>query len=60
MPSREQLLHLLAEAAELEHNLLCCYLYAAFSLKRHICEDITEAELEAIRRWREAIMSVAI
>ena len=22
-----------AEAAEIEHNLMCCYLYAAFSLK---------------------------
>ncbi|MGI4959524.1 MAG: ferritin-like domain-containing protein [Janthinobacterium lividum] len=32
--SREQLLHLLAEAAEIEHTLMCSYLYAAFSLKR--------------------------
>jgi hypothetical protein len=32
--SREQLIHLLTEAAEVEHNLLCSYLYAAFSLKR--------------------------
>ena len=32
-PSREQLLHSLYEAAELEHNLMCTYLYAAFSLK---------------------------
>ena len=31
--SREHLLHMLAEASELEHNLLCSYLYAAFSLK---------------------------
>jgi hypothetical protein len=30
---REQLFHLLAEAAEIEHTLMCCYLYAAFSLK---------------------------
>jgi CDGSH-type Zn-finger protein len=33
-PSREQLLYWLHEAAEIEHNLMCCYLYAAFSLKR--------------------------
>ena len=32
--TREQLLHLLAEAAEIEHTLMCSYLYAAFSLKR--------------------------
>ena len=31
--SREQLLHTLYEAAELEHNLMCTYLYAAWSLK---------------------------
>ena len=33
-PSREQLLYWLHEAAEIEHHLMCCYLYAAFSLKR--------------------------
>jgi hypothetical protein len=31
--SREELIYLLAEAAEIEHNLMCCYLFAAFSLK---------------------------
>ncbi len=31
--SREQLFHLLAEASEIEHTLMCSYLYAAFSLK---------------------------
>jgi len=34
MSSREQLAHLLAEAAKLQHNLLCCYLYAAFTQKK--------------------------
>ena len=33
MSSRENLRHLLAEASALEHNILCCYLYAVFSLK---------------------------
>ena len=32
--SREALVHQLYEAAELEHNLMCTYLYAAFSLRR--------------------------
>ena len=27
--SREQLFYTLTEAAEIEHNLMCCYLYAA-------------------------------
>ena len=33
LASRETILHALYEAAELEHNLMCTYLYAAFSLK---------------------------
>jgi hypothetical protein len=33
MALRDRLVHLLTEAAEIEHNLLCSYLYAAFSLK---------------------------
>ena len=31
-PTREQLFYALYEAAELEHKLMCTYLYAAFSL----------------------------
>jgi hypothetical protein len=30
---REILINALYEASELEHNLMCTYLYAAFSLK---------------------------
>ena len=30
--SRDHLAELLAEAAEIEHGLMCCYLYAGFSL----------------------------
>jgi hypothetical protein len=58
--SREQLLHLLAEAAEVEHTLMCSYLYAAFSLKRAGEAGLTEAEGQAVERWREAIMDVAV
>ncbi len=58
--SREHLLHLLAEAAELEHNLLCSYLYAAFGLKQGLDEGVEPHELEAIGRWRGAIMGVCI
>ena len=57
--AREQLLHLLAEAAELEHNLLCSYLYAAFSLKRSTDEGVTTEELAAIGEWRKLILAVA-
>ncbi len=58
--SREQLLHLLAEASEIEHTLMCSYLYAAFSLKRAGEAGLSAAEGSAVERWRKAIMSVAI
>lgn len=58
--SRERLLHLLAEAAEFEHNLLCCYLYAAFSLKARDASDLLEHEQAAVDRWYGSIMAVAI
>jgi CDGSH-type Zn-finger protein/uncharacterized Fe-S cluster protein YjdI len=56
-PSREQLLYWLHEAAEIEHNLMCCYLYAAFSLKR-VDPAWSSAQADAVQRWRDAILSV--
>ncbi len=58
--SREQLLHWLAEAAELEHNLLCSYLFALFSLKTSTEEGLSSTELEAVSRWRRTLLSVCI
>jgi CDGSH-type Zn-finger protein/uncharacterized Fe-S cluster protein YjdI len=58
-PSREQALHALYEAAELEHCLMCTYLYAAFSLKCSVDEGVTVAQLEAVKRWRSVILQVA-
>jgi CDGSH-type Zn-finger protein/uncharacterized Fe-S cluster protein YjdI len=58
--SREQIVHALYEAAELEHNLMCTYLYAAFSLKSGVEEGLSEEEAEAVARWRRAIIDVAI
>lgn len=58
--SREQLLSTLAEAAEIEHNLMCCYLYAAFSMKQDADEGLSADELAAVRRWRRTIMDVGI
>jgi len=57
--SREQLFHDLYEAAELEHNLMCTYLYAAFSLKGGVEDGLTAEEAEAVARWRRVIMDVA-
>lgn len=39
---------------------MCCYLYALFSLKQGLDEDVTEDELAAITRWRGVILDVAI
>jgi CDGSH-type Zn-finger protein/uncharacterized Fe-S cluster protein YjdI len=58
--SREQLVHALYEAAELEHNLMCTYLYAAFSLRSGEGEGLSAAEASAVERWRASIMDVAI
>lgn len=58
--TREDLLHLLAEALEFEHNLLCCYLYAAFSLKRAPDATLAPAQLPAVEAWRESILAVAV
>src|ERR1700749_2590335 len=58
-PSREQLIHALYEAAELEPNLMCTYLSAAFSLKSD-GEGLAPAEQAAVNRWRRSIIDVAI
>jgi CDGSH-type Zn-finger protein/uncharacterized Fe-S cluster protein YjdI len=58
--SREMLVHQLYEAAELEHNLMCTYLYAAFSLRTSTDEGLSAAEAEATTRWRRAILKVAV
>ncbi len=56
---REALIYMLCEAAELEHGIMCQYLFAAFSLKQSADEGLSGAELEAVKRWREQISHVA-
>jgi CDGSH-type Zn-finger protein/truncated hemoglobin YjbI len=56
---REALIYMLCEAAELEHGIMCQYLFAAFSLKQREDEGLTGAELAAVDRWRTAISHVA-
>src|SRR5207344_1082126 len=58
--SRETLVHQLYEAAELEHNLMCTYLYAAFSLRSGTEEGLSKAEADATARWRRTILKVAV
>jgi CDGSH-type Zn-finger protein/uncharacterized Fe-S cluster protein YjdI len=59
-PSREQLVHALYEAAELEHNLMCTYLYAAYSLKAGVAEGLSAAEAAAVAGWKRTIIEVAV
>ena len=57
--TREELLYLLAEAAEIEHNLMCCYLYAAFGLKTS-ADGLSEVDAAEVDGWRRAITHVAV
>src|SRR5215469_12251255 len=56
---REALIYMLCEAAELEHGIMCQYLFAAFSLKEREDEGLAADELETVTRWRRAISHVA-
>ena len=58
--TRERVLHALYEAAELEHNLMCTYLYAAFSLKDGVAEGLAPDEADAVGRWRRTLIRVAV
>jgi hypothetical protein len=58
MPSnRETVLARLAEAAEVEHCLMCVYLYAAFSLKG--ADELPADEAAVVAAWRGQILAVA-
>ncbi len=60
LKSREEILHALYEAAELEHNLMCTYLYAAFSLRDSEAEGLRQEEVESVRRWRTELIKVSV
>ncbi|MBM2809334.1 MAG: hypothetical protein HW416_93 [Chloroflexi bacterium] len=56
---RGQLIYLLREAAELEHAIMCQYLFAAFTMKQSTDEGLTDPQMEAVNRWRKVILGVA-
>jgi hypothetical protein len=56
--SREELVYLLGEACELEHGLLCEYLYAQFSLKRTVEEGLTPEQLVRVQAWELTLIDV--
>jgi hypothetical protein len=57
---REILINALYEAAELEHNLMCTYLYSAASLRSGEAEGLSAEEAAAVKRWRGVLLDVAI
>ena len=57
---REPLIYMLCAAAELEHALMCEYLFAAFTLKRSTDEGLSEDQLDAVERWRRTLLMVEI
>jgi hypothetical protein len=57
--NRKTLTYLLCEAAELEHGLMCEYLYAAFSLKAAPDETLRAEHLATVDRWRSVLLGVA-
>jgi len=56
--TREELVYLLGQACEIEHGLMCEYLYAQFSLKRGTDEGLTPAQLVRVQAWEAAMISV--
>ena len=56
---RKELTYLLSQAAELEHGLMCEYLYAAFSLKSTTGPGLRADQLAAVERWRTMIFGIA-
>jgi len=57
---REILINALYEASELEHDLMCTYLYAAASLRNGEAEGLSATEAAAAKRWRSVLLDVAI
>jgi hypothetical protein len=57
--NRDELIQVLGLASELEHNLMCQYLFAAYSLKRYPSEGLTSVQLNLARGWGSLVTMVA-
>lgn len=57
---REELIYMLAEAAAIEHNVMCCYLYGIWSLKRGERDGLTPEQAEIVAGWKAHMTEVAI
>jgi hypothetical protein len=57
---REHLWWLLAEAAQLEHMIMCQYLFAEFSLKDGTADGLSQEQAEAVDRWRRVLHGISV
>lgn len=57
--TREELIYLLTQAAELEHLLICQYLYTAFSIKRSEAEGLTPLQQNAVDEWGQLLLLIS-
>jgi hypothetical protein len=55
---REELVWLLTQACELEHGLMCEYLFAQFTLKRTQAEGLSAEQLARVAAWEAVIVDV--
>ena len=56
---RKELTYLLCQAAELEHGVMCQYLYAAFSLKAVPGPGLHDGQLERVEQWRRVLLDIS-
>ena len=45
---------------QLEHMIMCQYLFAEFSLKDGVADGLTPEQAEAVDRWRKTLQGIAI
>ena len=55
---RRELVWLLVQAAELEHGLMCEYLFAQFTLKRSRDEGLSGEQLATVAAWEQVLIDV--
>src|SRR4051812_9894717 len=56
---RQALLYTLSKASELEHLIICMYLYTAFSLKREASEGLPEELVPTVNGWARTLFKIA-
>jgi Ferritin-like len=56
---REELVWLLGQACELEHGLMCEYLFAQFTLKRSEQEGLSGQQLAEVAAWERVLIDIS-